>query len=352
MPAHRGEDERRRVAEHRREERRPDDDVLELADARAGREVADRDPERRRPRSRPTPSRRSPRAIARCPSATASRPTTIGQTGLRAVTGGSATQAASDAERRSRPIATARRARHGGRSRRCHAAALRRAAVRRRLAAGLALPRSGGRATRRGRSRPRRRRGRRGPGSASSGSSPARAGRSRGRGCGSTCRCRGRRRAAPRAPTPTAVLRPSSATAIPMKPIVRDVDVVRVESELPAEHVHRAREAREAAGDRHREEVVARDADAAVARRLGIEADRPHLVAERRPVERDPVDDERGDRDEEAEVQPLEDRIAPERPAASLPRRRRPRRDRRLVRVLQRPAEPEEVERRPRSRSS
>ena len=48
MPAERGEDERRREAEHRGEQRRPDDDGLELADARARREVAEREPEHAR----------------------------------------------------------------------------------------------------------------------------------------------------------------------------------------------------------------------------------------------------------------------------------------------------------------
>ena len=45
QPAERGEDERSRVAEHRREQRAPDDDRFEVVDARAGREVADREPE-------------------------------------------------------------------------------------------------------------------------------------------------------------------------------------------------------------------------------------------------------------------------------------------------------------------
>ena len=45
------------------------------------------------------------------------------------------------------------------------------------------------------------------------------------------------------------------------------------EPELPAEHVHRAAEAGERARDRHRQEVAAPDADAAVAGRLGVAAD-------------------------------------------------------------------------------
>jgi hypothetical protein len=85
----------------------------------------------------------------------------------------------------------------------------------------------------------------------------------------------------PARPTPRAVFRPSSA------------NVVRVDPELPADDVHRAREPGEHPRDRHREEVVASDGDAAVARRLRVVPDRAHLVAEGRPVERDPVGDQR-----------------------------------------------------------
>ena len=88
--------------------------------------------------------------------------------------------------------------------------------------------------------------------------------------------------------------------------------VARREPELPAEDVDRPRKAGERARDRHREEVVPGHADAAVARRLGVEADRPDAVAERRPVEDQPVDDERPDRDEEADVEALQQRVAPE----------------------------------------
>ena len=44
-PADRRERERRREAEHRRDQRRPDDDLLEVADARPRGEEAERDPE-------------------------------------------------------------------------------------------------------------------------------------------------------------------------------------------------------------------------------------------------------------------------------------------------------------------
>ena len=120
------------------------------------------------------------------------------------------------------------------------------------------------------------------------------------------------KRAAER-PTPTAVFRPSSATAMPMKPIVRRRICRRVDTELPAEDVERPGEAGEQPGDRHREEVVAGDADPAVARRLRVVAHRAHLVSERRAIERDRVDDERREREEDPDVQALEERDRPRR---------------------------------------
>ena len=112
--------------------------------------------------------------------------------------------------------------------------------------------------------------------------------------------------------TPTAVLRPSSATAMPRKPTGRDRDVGDAEAVEAAEHVEPAGEAGERARDRHRADQVLAHADPAVARRLGVEADGAHLVAERRPVEDQPEDDERGDRDEEPDVEPLQLLVAPE----------------------------------------
>ena len=117
-------------------------------------------------------------------------------------------------------------------------------------------------------------------------------------------RRRGRRR--PR------VLRPSSATAMPMKPMCDAwMSSTPRRNCQPSMSIAPARPAK-SSGDRHREEVVARHGDAAVARRLGVEADGAHLVAERRPVEDDPVDDERRERDEEPDVEALEERVAPE----------------------------------------
>ena len=92
----------------------------------------------------------------------------------------------------------------------------------------------------------------------------------------------------------------------------RDRDVGDAEAVEVAEHVEPAREAGERAGDRHRADQVLAHADPAVVRRVGVEADRAHLVAERRPVQEQPEDDERRDRDEEADVQALELLVAPE----------------------------------------
>ena len=77
----------------------------------------------------------------------------------------------------------------------------------------------------------------------------------------------------------------------PDEPDLRDLDVTRPELELPAEDVARPAERREPTGDRHREEVLARDRDAARARGLRVEPDGAHLEAERRAVDDDPVDE-------------------------------------------------------------
>ena len=72
--------------------------------------------------------------------------------------------------------------------------------------------------------------------------------------------------------------------------------------------VERAGEPGERAGDRHREEVVPLHVDPAVARRLGVEADRAHLEAERRAVEDRPEDDERASAMKKPIVEALEHR--------------------------------------------
>ena len=89
-------------------------------------------------------------------------------------------------------------------------------------------------------------------------------------------------------------------------------DVELAEPVLPARDVERAAEPGERAGDRHREEVVAGDRDAAVARRLRVEPDRAHLEAERRPVDDEPVDDEHRERDEDPDREALQQLRPPE----------------------------------------
>ena len=106
-------------------------------------------------------------------------------------------------------------------------------------------------------------------------------------------------------PVPSAVLRPSSATAMPEEADVRHGNVGDAEVVEVTEHVEAAGEAGERAGDRHRANEVLLHADTAVRGGFRVEADRAHLVAERRPVENHPEDDERGERDEEPDVEPL-----------------------------------------------
>ena len=86
---------------------------------------------------------------------------------------------------------------------------------------------------------------------------------------------------------------------------VRHRDVGHAEVVEVAEHVEAAGEPRERTRDRHRADEVLLHADAAVRSGLRVEADRAHLVAERRPVQQDPEDDERRERDEEADVEAL-----------------------------------------------
>ena len=120
-------------------------------------------------------------------------------------------------------------------------------------------------------------------------------------------------------PTPTAVLRPSSAAASPMNPIwFAWMSFSPIRYSQPSD-VDRTREPGECAGDRHREEVVARDRDAAVARGLGVEADGAHLEAERRAVDDHPVDEQHRDRDEDPDRQPLEQLGSPQKTGSFAP---------------------------------
>ena len=113
--------------------------------------------------------------------------------------------------------------------------------------------------------------------------------------------------------TPTGAVAAEQGDRDPEEADVRDEDV-RASRCGTASRGCRSPPARpaNAPGDRHREEVVALDVDAAVARRLRVEADRAHLEAERRAVQDRPEDDERAERDEEADVEPLQHRVAPE----------------------------------------
>ena len=330
--AHRGEGERRRVAEHRRRQRRPDDHLVEVALARAGGEVAEADPEHAdRDRAPAEPARAAAESTA-IPSAIATRPITGRDDRLphlqRRQRDPEGEQADEDAEPGERRLAAAGASEqavdHPPPPRLAAAVAARRPSTER-ISTSAPTKRT---------------------------TSPwiitVRFDASSGRKIsGSRFRVdvpvTSDANSSAERPIPIALFRPSSATAIPTKAIW---DEIRTSFVLirycPADDVDRAREAGERARDRHREEVVARDRDAAVAGRLGVEADRPHLVAERRPVERDPVDDERGERDEEADVERLQERVAPEDRQLRLLEDVVRDRDERLRVVLERAAEPEE----------
>ena len=168
----------------------------------------------------------------------------------------------------------------------------------------------------------------------------------------SRCPAGARRRGARRSGTPIAELRPSSATAIPMKPICETWM-----SSTPSRNCQPRMSIAPASPAKVPEIAIASDVaplhvHAAVAGRLRVEARRPHLVAEGRPVEDQPEDDGRGERDEEADVQSLEHRVAPEdRQVGALGDVARDR-NRLVGRVLKLPALADEGLRRPRSRSS
>ena len=161
---------------------------------------------------------------------------------------------------------------------------------------------------------------------------PATGRRPPGRGCASTCPAAARRTAAPRRTVPTAVLRPSSATAMPRKPSEPTwMSFVAMRNCQPRTSIAPG-QAGEQPAERHDPDVVAPDADAAVARRLRVEADGARLVAARRAVEQTPKRTARGERDEEADVQALQLGVAPEDVQAGVRRRRRWRPGRRAAR--------------------
>ena len=86
--------------------------------------------------------------------------------------------------------------------------------------------------------------------------------------------------------TPTAVLPAEERDGDAEEADCGALDVVHAEAVLPAEDVHRAAEPGERARDRHRQEVAAAHADAAVAGGLGAAADCAHLEAQGRAVDR------------------------------------------------------------------
>ena len=112
-----------------------------------------------------------------------------------------------------------------------------------------------------------------------------------GRGCAPTCRSPARRTAAPRTASRPPCCGPSSATAMPMKPTCEIwMSLVAMRNCQPSTSSAPPSPANSAA-ERHRHDVVARDRDARRARRLRVEADRAHLVAEHGAVEQHPEDE-------------------------------------------------------------
>ena len=310
--AERGEDQRRRVAQHRREQRRPDDHALEVADARLRRGDPARHADARRSRPRPSRAAARPRPPpTRRPAGRATRARSSGP---------ASGSSAAAARRRTR----ARRARSPP-SRRARTpaspAAMRRAppvvlaTLMRAPPRSLSPPRRG--SFRRSRQRYTTRM------SALTNSTirpwmidvsaPASSGWKT---AGSRLRTDVPVSSAPNSSAensvPIAVLRPSSATAMPRKPIWETwTSLVAIRNCQPSTSSEPASPAN-APQIEHHEDVVARHRDARRARRLGVEADRADLVAGHRAVEHHPEDDQRRERDEEADVQALQLRVAPE----------------------------------------
>ena len=254
------------------------------------------------------PSRRSPRVVAQIAANSPRIPIPAGHQTCRSSNGGSATKTARSPS--AMPIKPAARAPETrGKVARSGASA-------RTLTSPPPLDRRGeascAPATDRGRGRPRRRTARRAPGSRSVRLS-ARFGLkiSGSRFLVDVPVSRAPNKSAAK-PTPTAVFRPSRATAIPMNPMVEIWTSLTARRNCQPRMSIAPGEAGEASGDGHCEEVVARDADASIACSFGIEAHGAHLVSERRSVQDHPVRDEGADRDEETHVEPLEHRVPPE----------------------------------------
>ena len=114
--------------------------------------------------------------------------------------------------------------------------------------------------------------------------------------------------------TPIAVLRPSSATAMPKKPDAGAIWMSLVAiAELPAEHVDRARQPRERAADRHHHRCsCAPTWMPPYSAASGLKPTARDLVARDRAVQQHPEHEQRRERDEEADVQALQLGVAPE----------------------------------------
>ena len=98
QPAERGEQQRRRVAEHRGQQRRPDDDALEVRLRPTCVAAMPPTMPMTAAATAPQPSRFSPLRVAHAPAAMAARPSTTVGIGERIVSGGSATKNARNAE--------------------------------------------------------------------------------------------------------------------------------------------------------------------------------------------------------------------------------------------------------------
>ncbi len=109
---------------------------------------------------------------------------------------------------------------------------------------------------------------------------------------------------------PTGWLRPEQRDGDAGEAERRDGQVDVRDPVLDAEHLARAGQAGEGAADAERQHHRPPHRDAAVAGRLGVEADGPDLVAERRPRDHRPVHGRRRQRDEDADVDALD--LAPD----------------------------------------
>ena len=133
-----------------------------------------------------------------------------------------------------------------------------------------------------------------------------------GRGCGPTCRSPARRTAAPRTPCrPRCCARAARPRCRGSRPGRSACRWSRSRNCQPSTSSEPASPANSAA-DRHHDDVVAADRDARRPRRLGVEADRADLEAERVRFRITQNTSSARERDEQADVQALQLRVAPE----------------------------------------